>query len=135
MILTLLKCVSIYQILNMKMVIDFLLQVYRSEWILDTASPDWKPVTLDCAKLCLGDWNRDLRYFQFVCILQLFFTFTFNLLNMNIVTLNCLGDWNRDLRFLASYTFNVAGVKHEVIKGNQTKVFRKFICFGTVRLP
>ena len=37
-------------------------QVYRSEWILDTASPDWKPVTLDCAKLCLGDWNRDLRY-------------------------------------------------------------------------
>lgn len=35
--------------------------VYRSEWILDTASPDWKPVTLDCAKLCLGDWNRDLR--------------------------------------------------------------------------
>jgi len=35
--------------------------VYRSEWIKDTASPDWKPVTLDCAKLCLGDWSRKLR--------------------------------------------------------------------------
>ena len=44
------------------------LQVYRSEWILDTASPDWKPVTLDCAKLCLGDWNRDLRYFGFIVV-------------------------------------------------------------------
>jgi len=35
--------------------------VYRSEWIKDTASPDWAPITLDCAKLCLGDWSRNLR--------------------------------------------------------------------------
>jgi len=35
--------------------------VYRSEWIKDTASPDWAPITLDCAKLCLGDWTRNLR--------------------------------------------------------------------------
>lgn len=35
--------------------------VYRSEWIKNTASPDWKPITLDCAKLCLGDWSRNLR--------------------------------------------------------------------------
>jgi len=35
--------------------------VYRSEWIKDTASPDWAPITLDCAKLCLGDWDRNLR--------------------------------------------------------------------------
>ena len=26
----------------------------------DTASPDWSPVTMDCAKLCLGDWERKL---------------------------------------------------------------------------
>ena len=35
--------------------------VYRSEWIKNTASPDWAPVTLDCAKLCLGDWSMPLR--------------------------------------------------------------------------
>ncbi|XP_023345926.1 copine-9 [Eurytemora carolleeae] len=35
--------------------------VYRSEWIRNTANPDWKPVTLDAAKLCGGDWNRPLR--------------------------------------------------------------------------
>ena len=27
----------------------------------NNASPDWSPVTLDCAKLCLGDWSRPLR--------------------------------------------------------------------------
>ena len=31
--------------------------VYRSEWIRNTASPDWAPVTMDCAKLCTGDWS------------------------------------------------------------------------------
>ena len=36
--------------------------VIRSEWIKDTASPDWKPITLDCSKLCLGDWTRALRW-------------------------------------------------------------------------
>ena len=62
-------------------------QVYRSEWILDTASPDWKPVTLDCAKLCLGDWNRDLRYFQFVCCWYAWYTwYTCILVNMNTFT-------------------------------------------------
>jgi len=35
--------------------------VYRSEWIRNTANPDWAPITLDCAKLCLGDWTRNLR--------------------------------------------------------------------------
>ena len=50
--------------------------VYRSEWIKvittslfnhdcnllqNNACPDWSPVTLDCAKLCLGDWGRPLR--------------------------------------------------------------------------
>ena len=25
--------------------------VYRSEWIRNTASPDWAPVTMDCAKV------------------------------------------------------------------------------------
>ena len=35
--------------------------VYRSEWIRNTASPDWAPVTMDCAKLCTGDWSRNLR--------------------------------------------------------------------------
>ena len=51
--------------------------VYRSEWIKvggnivklliciyslqNNACPDWSPVTLDCAKLCLGDWARPLR--------------------------------------------------------------------------
>ena len=52
--------------------------VYRSEWIKvlktstfndydlnllkkNNACPDWSPVTLDCAKLCLGDWSRPLR--------------------------------------------------------------------------
>jgi len=35
--------------------------VYRSEWIRNNASPDWAPITLDCAKLCLGDWTRNLR--------------------------------------------------------------------------
>jgi len=35
--------------------------VYRSEWIKNTANPDWAPITLDCAKLCLGDWTRNLR--------------------------------------------------------------------------
>ena len=27
----------------------------------NNACPDWSPVTLDCAKLCLGDWSRPLR--------------------------------------------------------------------------
>jgi len=35
--------------------------VYRSEWIRNTANPDWKPVILDAAKLCGGDWTRQLR--------------------------------------------------------------------------
>ena len=24
------------------------------------SSQDWDPVTMDCAKLCLGDWSRSL---------------------------------------------------------------------------
>ena len=76
---------------------------------------------LSCAKLCLGDWNRDLRY-AFTSLfgtgkgnwgLNWFdFYFTFTLVNMAkyTVTLDCarlyLGDWNRYLRY-STFTFTL----------------------------
>ena len=29
--------------------------------VQNTADPDWKPVTMDLAKLCCGDWSKPLR--------------------------------------------------------------------------
>ena len=38
--------------------------VYRSEWIRNTASPDWAPVTMDCAKVSVNHFNIGVNHFN-----------------------------------------------------------------------